>query len=143
ASGLAKYPYALAVNGTPNEFTMCAWTSIVPYPTQFDIIYQKASIKPVGAKNHAKHSSSISSRRVLQHKGANLMHTASINLLNSQKNTLTLEGGCRVISWTWPDVTSLLTIGRPDGGREYRAQDRAIQIPVIRSLHRSSGSLES
>lgn len=47
-SGLTKYPYVLAVNGTPNEFTMCAWTSIVPYPTQFEIIYKRANIQPVG-----------------------------------------------------------------------------------------------
>ncbi|PVF91722.1 hypothetical protein CPB86DRAFT_878359 [Serendipita vermifera] len=48
ASGLPTYTSLLSVNGTPKEFTMCAYTSVVPYPTRFDIIYKTSDIKPAG-----------------------------------------------------------------------------------------------
>ncbi|KIM24157.1 hypothetical protein M408DRAFT_44436, partial [Serendipita vermifera MAFF 305830] len=41
-------PPILAVHDSSTSFTMCAWTSIVPPPTIFSIVYDRFSVQPVG-----------------------------------------------------------------------------------------------
>ncbi|PVF94524.1 hypothetical protein CPB86DRAFT_817971 [Serendipita vermifera] len=45
SAGLATQ---LEVHGTPDKFSMCAWTSISPRPTNFDVVYSAGPILPVG-----------------------------------------------------------------------------------------------